>query len=503
MRAVEIHGRPKYEPTGLQEDIIIPFGSLKYDIVLSICANKVGKSCTAANILKNIFWTPEHRFFNYPAFRNWPYPKKGRVTATSKNAATDGPIRAEIESWWPVGRYTADKGGKHYYSSYRTDTGFSFDVMTYEQDSGELEGPLLGWTWSDEPVPAKWVGGILSRFSQGGIWLITATPIECGVFLDTLDDLKEQGKTLIQVTADIYQNSITTGKPNHLDTKRGLMTDEQIQSYVAGIPLDERDARIFGKPSNKSGKIYPMFNQGVHVRDFDLNSTYAKKWNCYCVMDPHPKYYPFIQWWAKTPDEKFICYNEWPTHSHLNAYYDEVRDSRICNYSPEHIAEFISILDYTQIGLTISGRCMDPRFAAINDGQANGVKNDSLQMLYATHGIYFDTPPFEQIAIQREKIREYLNYNDKMPINQFNEPKIFIMPHCTNTIRSFDRHHWEEGKEKESEDFKDPVDCARYFFAYVEKRGYQDPTLKKIAQPVRDLMGDKMAGFTKILKENS
>ncbi|CAK0764248.1 hypothetical protein CCP3SC15_300006 [Gammaproteobacteria bacterium] len=493
MRAIDRASRPVYEPTGLQEDIIIPFGSGKYQIVLAICANKVGKSCTAINILKNIFWENDPKWFNYPLFNSWPFPKRGRITATTKNAAEDGPIYTEILRWWPKGRYTATKAGKHYYSQISTDTGFSGDILTYEQGKDQLEGPLCGWTLSDEPVPASWVGGIMSRFSLGGVWIIAATPIECGVFLDTLGDLKEKGMRIHTVSANIFENSITKGKPNHLKTKRGLMTEEQIKDYVAGIPLDERDARIYGKPSNKSGKIYPMFNLAVHVKDFDLTGSYAKRWNCYCAMDPHRKYYPAIQWWAVTPDEKYIVYNEWPTKEHLGAYYDEVRDSRICNFTPDQIAEFIQIQDYAQIGLQMMGRCMDPRFALGNAGEF-GNSTDSLQQVYLTHGLKFDIPPVEEISVQRDHIRTLLQYNEKAPVNQYNEPSIYIMPHCLNTIRAFDRIHWEEGKEKEAEDFKDFIDCARYFFAYLGNRRYVDPVTRPKKEEIRDLLGEMVEG---------
>lgn len=461
--------RPDFIPSGIQEDIIIPFGCGDYKIVVALDCNKAGKTATAVQCLANVFWDNDKDYFNYNVFNEWPYPKKGRITGTVKNTADDGPIREEIKKWWAPGRYEEAKGGKNYYSSYKTDTGFSFDILTYKQEPDEFEGPMLGWTWSDEPPKDVFVGPITSRFAEGGIWLITATPIKCGPFLAVLDDLQEKETPLITVTADIRKNDTETGKPNHLGTKKGLWTTKQIDDYSKTIPLDEQDARLHGKANSKSGTVYYMFDRSVHVSPYDIGEDYAKEWNCFHVMDPHAKHFPAMQWWAMDPKGDFICYNEWPTYDFLAAHYDEVRNSEICNYTIEELSRIIKVLDGSNYGLEIKSRWLDPRSPEV----------DKLILEYAKHGIDFHIPPAQSIETQRERIRELLSYDKQRVVSVFNKPKIYICPHCVNTTRSFERHYWDEEKDKESERYKDFMDAARYFFAGLGNAVYEPKRVKK------------------------
>jgi len=226
-------GTLEYEPTGVQEDYIVPFGCGKYDILCLLDNNKAGKTATGANIFKNVFWDCDKEWFAWWAgkslFVEWPYPKSGRIIGTVKNTSDSGPIRKEIVKWWPKSRYWSEKANKAYESQYWTDTGFDFDVMTYQQEPGEFEGPLLGWTWSDEPPPEKIIGAITSRFIKGGIWLVTATPISCGPFLDVIEDLRSAGSRVYVSSHSLYESDIEEGKENHKGSMRGLWTRDEIQ----------------------------------------------------------------------------------------------------------------------------------------------------------------------------------------------------------------------------------------------------------------------------------
>lgn len=491
-----------YEPTGVQEEIIATVGCGKFSIVVCLHDNKCGKTATAVNILQAIMW-PDIRspWFDYPMFQKWPYEAKaGRIIGTVKNTADDGPIRKEILRWWSPSRYGSEKNKKGYNSIYWTDTNWTFDVMTYEQDADEFEGPFLSWTWCDEPPPERLVGAITSRFIGGGLWLITATPLNCGPLLATINDLNDRGKEVAHITADLFQSSVTDGRPNSKGTKRGLWTNEMIKDYIAGIPPDEYDARIMGKASLKSGVIYPDFDRRVHViggelcpyQGLDFNSPFARASQCFCVIDPHRKGYPAIQWWMLTPTNDLICYNEFPTRSWLNTWYDEIRESLICPYSAEQLSKIIKTQDGTGYGLRMIRRAMDPRFGASTQGEY-GRSTESLMAEYARHGIVFELPACEKIDVQRDVIRDLLRYNKDQPVNQYNKPRIFWMPHCENSIRCIERHYWDEeasrkGKEKEAERYKDFVDTIRYFFALIGEIKWIAPELPKkkdaLAEPV-------------------
>ena len=506
---IEKLSAPKYEPSGLQEDIILTLGRGNYQIVVALHPNDVGKTTAGVNILKNIIWPHDPTWFSWwegrSIFRDRQFPvKRFRIASEHTYISETGAIQVEIENWWPKGQYIWEKGGKPYPSQCTIlNSQWSGDALSYTQDRKQFESIKIDFLWTDEPATPELVGALTSRFTEAEnmLWLVTATPIKCGPFLDILSDLKDKGTRVKYLTDTAYENSKTSGKPNHLGTKKGLRSDESIAAKIATTPLDERDARCFGKANSKAGRIYYDFDRSVHVRDYDLSSDFAKKWNCFMTMDPHPKAFPFIQWWGITPDTQFVCYNEWPTLDFLKGFYDEYRDSAICNYDAEMLARFMKIFDGTQYGLNICGRFLDPRPARQTE-HMYGRTNESLLTQYAKVNIDFTIPPAQLIEVQRDVIRKHLKFDKQLPVSAINEPDIYIMPHCENTIRMLERHYWDEDKECEAEKYKEGPDCMRFFFAGIGDYKYKIPqTTQEIAQKKKFTVNPIIAEMNKQLTD--
>jgi hypothetical protein len=68
----------------------------------------------------------------------------------------------------------------------------------------------------------------------------------------------------------------------------------------------------------------------------------------------------------------------------------------------------------------------------------------------------------EEIETGITKVREYLKYNADRPIDTVNKPRLFINPHCVNTIKSFKRWSRDPKTGKVLDDNKDFMDCVRY-----------------------------------------
>jgi hypothetical protein len=467
----------EYVPSGLQEEIIQAVGCGLYQIVIAMDANRVGKTTAAINIARQIFWPDNSEYFNFwpgrSLFREWPYKlKRFRITGTPTNLMDNGALQQAIQEWWPRGRYTQEKAGKHFFSKFSTDTGWEGDALTYEQSPAEYEGQGLSLVISDEPPKPSLIGSINSRIVEG-VWLIGMTPLNCGVFLDTIDDLQDKGKAVKVLTGSIYENDSETGKPNHNGTKKGLWSTQTIKTYIAGIPLDEQDARVRGIASHKSGKIFPMYDDQIHVIDFDLDSL--AQCNCYMSIDPHDQYYPFITWHAVTPGSVDVIYNEWPKYEDLGMYYDEARYSIKFSKTMEELANIILANDFSDHGAKILSRCVDPHFHS-------QVKNDNylfITKLQERGVMNWQLPSFEEIAIQRINIQSALNWNREVPmIVGANAPVQYVSTICKNTRRALARHYWEEGKDKESEDFKDIIDCIRYRYNLTGGKIYYISTPK-------------------------
>jgi hypothetical protein len=478
---LNITDRTNFIPTGLGEQMIEAVGCGEYDIVNFQTANKCGKTTHAVLALANIFWDNDPEYFDYPLYNQWKYKKpdgqvikRARIIGTPQNVNDIGTIREEIVRWFPKGRYTESKGGKPYYSRYETDTGWFMDVMTYEQPASEFEGILCSLIWTDEPPPPHLIGAITSRFSFGGLWLSTQSPVNAGSFVSTLKLMEEKGTKVKNIYGSIYDNSTSIGIPNKKGTKRGLLTTEQIEDYKRKIPPSEHPARLEGKCLAQAGKVYPQFDKSVHVREVNVRPDIAKTWNCFCVIDPHDKAFPAIQWWAVTPPDIhtgksiYICYNEYPTINTLSGWYYEHRKTTECQMTPSQIATIIKVLDGRDLGFTIVKRGIDPRFAK-NTEQSYRKGGGSIVLDYAEHGIKFDLPQLGAIEHYRNRVSEALYHDNGQ------DPQMYFMPHCQNSIKAMEEHYWIEGQDKESETYKDFIDCTRMFMASLHEFGGWKP----------------------------
>jgi hypothetical protein len=447
---------PSYIPTGLQEDIIYTVGCGRYQIIVAIDANRIGKTTAIINIAKQIIWPEENEYFRFwegeNVFKEWPFSvKRFRITGTPTNLADNGAIQQAISQWWPKDKYTQEKAGKHFYSSFKCGD-WEGDALTYEQSPTEYEGQTLSLVISDEPPKPALIGAINSRMAEGGIWVIGMTPLNCGVFLDTIDDLIDKGKRVKIISGSIYENDTQTGKPNHNNTKKGLWTKEQIDDYVAGIPLDEHDARVKGIASHKSGKIFPMYDDEIHSINFD--NTNLGKCACYMSIDPHRQYYPAITWHAVTPGGCDVVYNEFPKHDDLKMFYDEARFSIKFTKTMEELAQIILANDLGFHGAKILVRAIDPRFHAENPG--------FIVRLQELGVVGWQIPDCEKIEVQRINLQSNLNFDRRIPLVGGNMPLQYVAKVCRNVRRALSRHYWEDGKDKEAEDYKDFIDAIRY-----------------------------------------
>lgn len=166
-----------YEPNGKVEQFIKLVGQEYGEVFVALlsAANGVGKTACGCNVVAHIMYSCSCEWFNLPIFKTWPFLKKGRIASDPTTIKEQ--IVPELKSWLPKGRYTATKGMRDFESKWKTDTGFDFDLMTYEQDTKEFESVSLGWAWFDEPPPEDKYKATVSRMRRGGIIFITETPL--------------------------------------------------------------------------------------------------------------------------------------------------------------------------------------------------------------------------------------------------------------------------------------------------------------------------------------
>ena len=181
---------PEYVPTGIQDCCIVAIGEGKHKHFHVQMPNKVGKTTWWVNLVRHIALPHKNKYFDYPIFHNWPYPKAFGICGTKENLKDGGPIRKEILKWWPRARYEESKAGLHYFSYYKFDTGFEVKLYTSEMDQMQFEGPQFGMWIMDEPGKAWMIGAFNSRMDLGGIGITAFTPIKAGPVIDAVEDME-------------------------------------------------------------------------------------------------------------------------------------------------------------------------------------------------------------------------------------------------------------------------------------------------------------------------
>ncbi len=170
-----------YIPNGKAEQFIKIVGEGKVFVALLSAANGVGKTACGANIVAHLMYPCDCSWFNYPLFKSFPFEKKGRIASDPTTVTQQ--IVPELEKWLPLFRYKTSNESKNYPYKWITDTGFEFDLMTYEQDVKEFESVTLGFAWFDEPPPEEIYKATVSRMRKGGIIFITQTPLKGSAWL--------------------------------------------------------------------------------------------------------------------------------------------------------------------------------------------------------------------------------------------------------------------------------------------------------------------------------
>lgn len=425
-----------YKPIGKLDEFIASFGSGKHFLSIVSAANGIGKTALIANIIGNLGFGPQNDYFRFPLFEKWPFKKRIRYVSTKKNVEEIGPLFQEISTWWPKGKYECIKSGHNYYSQYKFN-GWVMDVMTYDQDVKQFAGSTLGLTILDEPPPKHLWSEMVGRHRKGGRMMVLMTPLtDAGWFFDEV--VPNYQESIFY--ADIEDACVTHGVRGHLE-------HSDIEQMIKNWPSDEVEARAHGKAMYLKGLIFKTFYPNVHVLREPVKPPYgAQIWN---VVDPHSDK-PFASIWA-FPDARGDVYifDEWPNEDFYRMHNCQLT-----------IQDYKKIFGDKEAGLNIYKRIIDRHFA----DTASSVNKRTLRQELQAIGLNY-MPSYkaeEEIDTGIEKVRRYLAYNTSEPLSSLNQPKIFINPQCTNTIKSLSRWSRDPETGKVKDDYKDFCDVVRY-----------------------------------------
>lgn len=446
-----------YEPNGKCNEFLTSVGDGKFFIVFFSAANGVGKTCVASNVVAHLIWGDEsdNPWFDHPLFKNYPFPKKGRIVSAPTNIEKN--VIPSLKEWLPEGRYRARKGNKKFESIWETDKGHSFEIMTYEQSPKEFEGPTLGWVWFDEPPSEEIFKACISRLRKGGIMFITATPLNGSAWMyDILvarndvagsqDELA--GKLISHIQADVEAACIEHGVRGHLE-------HAHIEQMVAMYSDDDKQARVHGKFQHLVGLRYKRFSRHIHViKPFPIN---LNDYTVYEALDPHPRNPDAVVWLAvDRKGRKFII--------------DELYLK--CEGGTKELAE--RILNKAS-NYRIERRIIDPS-AFIEDQHtqqslAGNLLKLDLNYVAATKARTASDRRIEDgLAYQKITVGDHEEW--------IKEPEFYVFDHCTRVIWEFEHYRWAEWKGTSSEDH-DPkqktLDKDDHMIECIGRLLYQEP----------------------------
>jgi hypothetical protein len=199
------------------------------------------------------------------------------------------------------------------------------------------------------------------------------------------------------------------------------------------------------------GLIYKIFDYNIHVAKKPIDVPNLAQ--VFQIVDPAVDK-PFASIWGyPTPDGGLYIHDEWPSDDFYRMHGSDLG-----------LEDYKRIFKAKEEGWNIRKRIIDRHFADVRSLQTK----NTLRQDFAKVGLHYEAS-YNAQAEQEEvetgilKVRSYLKYDEKKPIDALNKPRLLISPVCKNTIKGFQRWSFDMATGKPKDEFKDFCDCVRYF----------------------------------------
>lgn len=315
-----------------------------------------------------------------------------------------------------------------------------------EQSNLAFESTNYTFNGIDEPVPRRVYTGIArGSIDQSAPIVMTFTPLgpwAAWIFRDLYSKARK-GTDIEAFNCSIFDNPYLPE-----EAVRAFATDPAISEI-------EKQARLYGKFTHLSDRVYSAFDDRVHV----VPSGYLPKhWYHGMVVDPHNIRPWAIAYFAASPNGDIYFHREWPAGDFTKIR----RDDR----SPEQYALLIRQLDGD---LPIQVRLMDPNYGPRRD-VIRGRHIESLQGEMSKFGLQFQCALNDDLAFGESQVRALLAFSPDQELSALNKPRLYFMENCPNLITSMNFYTAkakigapeEADDEKRDETYKHFADLVRY-----------------------------------------
>lgn len=372
----------------------------------------------------------------YPAASRMQQPTRGRIMVKDFPKGVGEVLEPALMSAIPQ---RLIKGVKRNSQGYLTKmygvNGATLDIVTHDMDTKSLEGWQGDYLWCDEPPPRdKWIASMRGLVRKAGRCWMTCTPLDEPWLYDE-----------VYLNPECFSRSVSMDDNAYLNPK-------EIETFVAMLNEDEKEARRYGKFMHMSGLTHKEFSVDVHVKDTLPDD--ARTWPRWQIVDPHTRKPFAVIYGAVDPLGRKWIYDEWPRDK-----FHTMRNSALTPQDYKHL--FRDLEESTNI----HRRIMDGRFCK----QPMGAGGDSLLEIFDDLGIHFE--PSYITATLGTTDPGYLKVKDALRTSLItNEPDLFVLRRCTNVIYAFQHNTWENYRdetkgirETQSQFAKDFLDVIRYW----------------------------------------
>jgi hypothetical protein len=248
-------------PNPLQERLLEAWRDPRFKVFTYSGGNRIGKTfcgglLAVCTMMGQWPWSGEKIEFSHKM------PRKVRYVGQAWESHVKAVVEPMLKFWWPKSRPLDTKKNNQGVDAVWIDkrTKSVLEIMSNVQDSSVFEGWNGDLVIYDEPpkrdVRVACARGLIDR--QGRELFCMTLLKEAWIHREVIKARLADGSpdlSVFNINGDIYSN-----------VGYGL-TREGISQFEKTLTEDEKQARLFGKPSYMSSLVFPKFSRDVHVKD--------------------------------------------------------------------------------------------------------------------------------------------------------------------------------------------------------------------------------------------
>lgn len=352
------------------------------------------------------------------------------------------------------------------------DNGTIITFKSYDQGVEAFASDDIDFIWNDEEPPYQiFVEQRMRLIDRNGKMIFTMTSTHG--LTELLSDIFEDGDVIEAQHAELVDETLPrVVEKNGIrfymlwTTENKHVNQARVVEEAKLLTRQECRSRIYGIPTNLSGKIYPGFNKRVHVVEMD--DVPDGRWTLWNVLDPHDRKPWAIGWYAIHHTGTAYQVDEYPNRDFNEMLSDDKTYDDYAVLIKQKEEDLKEIF-----GVSVSKRIIDPNFGnktvQLAERQGGQSKTTPRKELEKRGLKYIDG--IDALEAGHLKVREFLAWKEKDGQITY-QPRFFVVSHCHNTITHLSRYARKdiEGADGDVKDrvapmdkYKDFCDLTRYF----------------------------------------